>query len=1825
MLKLKEYQVFHPIYEGFKTVIYQAERSSDNTPVIIKTLRSEYPTIEEISRLRHEYNILQSLKIEGIIKPIELTNYQNSLVLVLEYFESQSLKKFVNAEKLDLKQFLNIAIQIAIILDQIHQNQVIHKDIKPQNIIINPKTRQIKIIDFSIATSLEKETQSPMNPNCIEGTLAYMSPEQTGRMNRTLDYRTDFYSLGVTFYEMLTGQLPFDSVDAMELIHCHIAKNPIPLHQLNPELPLTVANIVTKLLAKNAEDRYQSALGLKADLEECLTQLQTTGTIAEFMPGRVDKTGQFLIPQKLYGREAEVETLLQAFERVSLGQSEMMLVSGYSGIGKTCVIQEIHKPIVRQRGYFISGKFDQFKRDIPYAAITQAFQELMRQLLTQNSDEIAVWQEKLLVALGENGQIIIDVIPEVELIIGKQPEVSQFGPTESQNRFNRIFQQFIYVFAQPSHPLVLFLDDLQWADLASLNLIEQLMTDSDSHYLLMIGAYRDNEVSPVHPTIQTLEKIEKAGSAINNIVLQPLDISHVSQLVGDTLSEVAISGNRIFKLAELLYNKTQGNPFFLTQLFKTLASENLLTFNFELNQWQWSIEKIQSLGITDFNIVELVARNIRKLPDNTQRVLKLAACMGNRFNLDALAIVNEKSSTDTTEYLWSALQAGLILPLSNDYKIALLFQPEDKSELLFDKSRVGYKFLHDRVQQAAYSLIPESDKKTTHLKIGQLLWKNTPSENIEENIFDIVNQVNIGQEFISSSQEKEKLAALNLIAGRKAKSATAYEVASRCLNVALDLLPESGWQSHYELTRDIYIETLEAEYLNINFQQAQNLSEIILSKSKSLLEKVQVNELKIPFYLQQNQPNLSLELSLQTLQLLGVFLPKKPQKINILLEFIYTKLIIAKQPIECLATLPLMTDPYKLAAIRILMNAVPAAFMSNPSLFPLIVFKIVSLSIKYGNSPLSAYGYASYALLMCGPLGDIDSGYKFGQLALKLLEIEKVKIKAKILFLINIFVKSWKEPVKDSLPGLIEGFQSGISTGDIEYACYIASGYCQYVLWTGEHLQNVSTTQDKYIFYLQKNKQEVNLEVSQIWNQFVCNLMGNNEIPYCLKGLSFDETTRLSILISTNNKTLLAGVYLSKFILLYLFKDYLGSVKVAKLAEDCQESISGQLNIAQYNFYYSLALLAHYPTTTKTEQKEYLKKVATHQKQMKIWATHAPMNFQHKYELVEAEKARVLGQNETAITYYDRAIKGAKEQGFIQEEALANERAAEFYLACDREKVAKAYMTEAYYCYIRWGAVAKVRDLEETYSYLISRTLPPEFSDLDPTMTTTANRRTTSTSSHSTALDLTTIMKAAQALSGEIVFSELLRKLMTILIENAGATRCSLLTPKTISANQNENDWVISATGIIEGNKLNILNNHQQPETENTTISLPENAVPATIINYVVRTQETVVLNDASHEGIFTKDPYIQQHQSKSILCMPLLNQGQFTGIIYLENNLTTLAFTADRLAVLQILSGQAAVAITNAKLYSEVSQLNQNLEKSNQDLEQANQQLAEYSETLEQKVEERTAELKLAQKQIVATEKLASLGALTAGVAHEIRNPLNFVTSLATLSQDLTSEIAEEVERQAEKLDSESLELINENLTYLKRNVSEINEQGQRANSIIQSMLMHSRSDSSSRQRTDINALVAQALQLAYHSIRAKDPGFNLIIETDYDQSITELEVAFSDLSRALINIIDNACYASHAKLFQVGGDFQPTIVITTKNLDTTAEIHIRDNGMGISKENQEKIFLPFFTTKPPGQGTGLGLSITHEIIVGQHRGNLEVKTELGNYTEFIITLPKI
>ncbi|MDF5715369.1 MAG: serine/threonine-protein kinase PknK [Rhizonema sp. NSF051] len=836
-----DYQIITKIYESANSLVYRACRNQDNQPIILKILKEDYPTPSELTRYKQEYEITRSLNLHSVVKAYDLQKYQNTLVMLLEDFGGESLEILSKWRKFTFAEFLSLAIKVAETLGEIHAANIIHKDINPSNIVFNRETGQIKIIDFGLSTVFTRENPIIKNPNVLEGTLAYMSPEQTGRMNRLLDYSTDFYSLGATFYKLLTDRLPFETTDALELVHCHLAKQPTPPHLLNPAIPKTISNILMKLLAKTTEERYQAAWGLKTDLEECLTQLQTTGQISDFPLGRQDISDKFQIPQKLYGREREIETLLAAFERVASEktddkerktkdnrQIEMVLVTGYSGIGKSVLVQEIYKPITQQRGYFISGKFDQLQRNIPYSAVVYAFQSLVQQLLTESEAQLIQWREKLLAAFGPNGQVIIDVIPEVEQIVGSQPPVQHLEPTESQNRFNLVFQNFIRVFCQRSHPLVIFLDDLQWADSASLKLIELMMTDDQTQYLLLIGAYRDNEVNPKHPLMLTLDRLADEGAIVNKITLGTLNLSQISQLIADALHNDRES---IKPLAELVFHKTSGNPFFVSEFLKVVYQENLLTFDRQQNCWQWDITQIEALRITD-NVVDLMIGKLKKLPESTQQALRLAACVGSSFDLNTLSVIHEKYTTETFADLLPAIQVGLIQPTS---------ELETTSGEVISSSLVilNYKFLHDRVQQAAYALIDSNQKKAVHLRIGRLLLANFNAEEREEKIFTLVEHLNKGQELLSTILEKVDLAILNLRAGKKAKEAIAYTAARQYLMASLDNLPENMWSNYYDIALELHKELSEIEYLNGNFEKCKSLIKISLMQAKSFIDKAE--------------------------------------------------------------------------------------------------------------------------------------------------------------------------------------------------------------------------------------------------------------------------------------------------------------------------------------------------------------------------------------------------------------------------------------------------------------------------------------------------------------------------------------------------------------------------------------------------------------------------------------------------------------------------------------------------------------------------------------------------------------------------------------------------------------------------------------------------------------------------------------------------------------------------------------------------------------------------------------------------------------------------
>ncbi|MEH2342988.1 MAG: AAA family ATPase [Nostoc sp.] len=1539
MDKLLNYRISEQLYAGSRTLVYRAIRESDQLPVVIKLLQQEYPTFNELLLFCNQYTIAKNLDLPGIVHPYSLEPYRNSYALVMEDFGGISLRDWLNkkmaSNQYTLAEFLDIAIALSNILDGLYRHRIIHKDIKPANILINPETKQVKLIDFSIASLLPRETQEIHSPNILEGTLAYLSPEQTGRMNRGIDYRSDYYSLGVTFYELLAGHLPFESNDPMELVHCHIAKQPNQFKIQNSKfkneepIPEVLCGIVMKLMAKNAEDRYQSALGLKFDLEKCLSQLQEIGSIKSFELGERDICDRFIIPEKLYGRQAEVENLLDAFERVSQGSTEIMLVAGFSGIGKTAVVNEVHKPIVRQRGYFIKGKFDQFQRNIPFSAFVQAFRDLIGQLLSETDAQFERWKSKILSALGENGQVMIEVIPELESMIGKQPPAPELSGSAAQNRFNLLFLKFTQVFTASEHPLAIFIDDLQWADSASLNLMHLLMSEADIGYLLLIGAYRNNEVNPVHPLMLTLEEIQKLDATVNRITLLPLDRVSINHLVADTLScSLALAT----PLTELVLSKTKGNPFFSNQFLKALYQDQLITFNFDGGYWECDIAQVRSLTLTD-DVVEFMAIQVEKLSIETQEVLKLAACVGNSFDLTTLAIVYEQSEATTADELWKALQEGLIIPTSDVYKF---YQQHSLVNIQneYGQITITYKFLHDRIQQAAYSLIPDNQKQVTHLHIGRLLQQTTTANERDEKIFAIVNHLNQGAALISDELEQQELAQLNLAAGHKAKSATAYAAALDYFNTGIAMLTSNCWHSQYNLALILYEGATESAYLCTDFEQMEQLADVVLNHAQSWLERVNIYSIKIQACMAQHQQLEALQLARKILKHLGVHLPEQLTPADIQQALRHTQTLLNGRSIESLLELPQIAAPDKKAAMVILSSIISAAYQAAPDLLPLVIFAEFDLSVEYGNAPESTHSYVMYGLTLAAILGDIDAGYRFGQLGMNLMQrIHAPKLTAKTIFAFNCFLRHWQEPAKYTLEGYLQAYSSGLEIGDIEYVALSLMCYCYTAYWSGQELSALRQTIEAHRKVIQQLRQDTCLHTQSIYYQVVVNLFEVVLEPERLLGEYCHEDEIIQLYLKTNQGAGLYQVYFNKLFLSYLFQNYEQALQNAKLAEPYLGAVTGLVMLPLFYFYDALVRLAVYPTASETDQISIIERVRGHEEKLSTWAAHAPSNQAHRHALVIAEKCRVLGAKAEAIEYYDRAIAKAKENEYLNEEALANELAAKFYLEWGKKRIAQEYLINAYYCYTRWGAKAKVDDLEQRYSRLLAPILQQTRSRSDfervslltpnetianidsiTTFHPSVNKSVTSSSNTSVMLDFATVLKASQTLSSEIELDKLLTKLLQVVIENAGADKCALLLLK-------EGRLVVEATAQVG-----------QQSTVLQSIFVEDSAdVPHSLIYAVKRSLQPTVIFDTTLHSVLIADPYIISQQPKSLLCTPIFYQGKLLGILYLENNLMTGAFTSDRVEILNLLCTQAAISLENARLYQQAQNTLENLGQTEQ------------------------------------------------------------------------------------------------------------------------------------------------------------------------------------------------------------------------------------------------------------------------------------------------------
>jgi predicted ATPase/serine phosphatase RsbU (regulator of sigma subunit)/tRNA A-37 threonylcarbamoyl transferase component Bud32 len=1550
MIIISGYQILTQIYESANSEVYRAIRETDGQRVILKVLKQDYPTPAELTRYKQEYEITRTLNQEGVVKAYGLEKYQNTLVMFVEDFGGESLKILTKNKPFSLGEFLSIAIKVATRLGQIHSAQIIHKDINPANIVLNPETQQLKIIDFGISTRLTRENPTLKNPKVLEGTLAYISPEQTGRMNRSLDYRTDFYSLGVTFYELLTVKLPFETDDDLELVHCHLAKQPLFPSEINPLIPPVLANIVMKLMAKNAEDRYQSAWGLKADLENCLQQLESTENIDDFTLATQDISDKFKIPQKLYGREAEIQTLLTAFDRVShqsfsadnkdFRGSKLILIAGYSGIGKSALVREIYKPITEKKGYFIAGKFDQFQRNIPYSAVVQALGELIKQLLTETEAELNQWREKVLANLGVNGQVIIDVIPELELIIGKQPAVPELGANESQNRFNFVFQNFIKVFTQAEHPLALFLDDLQWADGASLKLMQLLMS-GDVQGLFLIGAYRDNEVSPAHPLMLTVDEIAKTGAIIERLFLSPLDLVTVAQLIGDALKTTP---ENVKILAKLVLLKTGGNPFFINEFLRSLYTEKLLQFNRISLSWDWDLDDIKKRGFTD-NVVELMTGKIKRLPPETQDILKIGAAIGNQFDLPLVSAFESTGLRNIIDSLDIAVSENLVMPLDTRENIELALLNTPNYEL------PEYKFVHDRVQQAAYSLIPEDQKQATHLHIGQLLQAKASEIEKEEKLFDIVEHFNLGKGLINQPKEREALAKLNLKAGEKARHSNAYTAAKVYLQIGMELLTANCWKTQYYLTLNLYVTATEVAYLNGDFEAMEHMAAKVFQEARTILDQVKTYEILIIAHIARSQTLNAIDIARDALKQLGVELPTEADQVKIdqALQSLAKKL--QDRSIEELVNLPVMTDIKTQAAIQLLGLLFSAIIQGMPSLMPLLSSMMVSLSLQFGNAPASTVGYLIHGVMLCSVLADVKTGYRFGKLALNLLDrFNAREFKSQILAVFSSWIQHHQEAIRATIPMAKDGYMAGMETGDFLYAGYNLTVCFEGNLYGGVEIDTwEAKLADSSAAFAQVKQYSAQMLLDMTW-QTAKNLRETLSTPDCLIGTAYDETVMIPKHHQDNNVTALGMVYIYKLTLAYLFGNNTDALNYIAQTKQYLMGVSGLIFFPIFHFYASLTHLALFPVQSEIEKADILAQVETHQTTLHQWVQNAPMNYLHKWHLVEAEKYRVLGNKAEAIEHYDRAISLAKEHQFLNEEALANELAAKFYLNWGKEKIAKDYMQSAHYAYTLWGATAKVKDLEKKYPQLFTLTLAT--SRIKGTTTT---RTSTGVDSGAT-LDLATVMKASQAISGEIVLEKLLVSLMKIIIQNAGAQLGYLVL-------ETQGELLIEASGVNDDNITALQ-------------SIPlENHLPVSLVNYVARLKEDVVLKDATKEGNFVNDPYIITHKPQSILCTPLLNQGQLIGIVYLENNLTTGAFTPDRLEVIKLLSGQAAIALENARLYQTLE--NKVAERTAQ-LAEANQEISALNQKLKAENTRLSAELDVAKKlQEMVLPKPAELDAI--------------------------------------------------------------------------------------------------------------------------------------------------------------------------------------------------------------------------------------------------------
>jgi PAS domain S-box-containing protein len=1651
-----------------------------------------------------------------------------------------------------------------------------------------------------------------------------MAPEQTGRMNRSVDSRSDLYALGISFYQMLTGALPFTAADPMEWVHCHIARQPVAPSKRLTDVPAPISTIIMKLLAKAAEERYQTAAGLERDLRRCLAEWQRQGRIDDFPLGQDDIPDRLLIPEKLYGREREVKTLLAAFERiVQSGAPELVLVSGYSGIGKSSVVNELHKALVPPRGLFASGKFDQYKRDVPYATLAQAIQGLIRGLLGKSGAELARWRAVLLEALSPNGRLMIDFVPELKLIIGEQPLVPELAPQDAQRRFQLVFRRLIGVFARAEHPLALFLDDLQWLDAATLDLLEDLLTRSDLRHLMLIGAYRDNEVTAAHPLMRRLDAIKNAGGKVAEITLAPLVRDDLGHLVADALR---CEAQRAAPLAQLVHEKTGGNPFFAIQFISVLTEEGMLSFDHDTARWFWQFDRIHGKGYTD-NVVDLMVAKVTRLSAETQNALQFLACLGNTAEVMNLAIVLGTSEEHVHAALWPAVRQELIERLAG-----------------------GYRFVHDRVQEAVYSLIPEESRAAAHLRIGRLLVSHTPLEKREEAIFEIVNQLNRGVALITSAEEREQVAELNLIAGRRAKASTAYGSALTFLTAGLALLSEDGWEGRHELVFALELNRAECEFLTGALAEAEERLSMLSSRASRLPDFAAVSHLREELFTTLGRSDRAIEVCLDYLRRVGFEWSAHPTKQDVRQEYECLWRKIGSRSIEDLVELPLMTDPEWRATIDVLAAVVSPALFTDENLLCLVICRMANLSLEHGNSDGSGFAYVWLGMILGPQFGEYRAGFRFGKLGLNLVEQRGLnRFQSRVYLIFGHRVIPWTQPIRTGRPLVRRAFEAANKLGDLTFAAYSRDNLITNLLATGDPLGDVQREAEAGLDFARHAR--FGLVIDRITTQLrlIRTLRGLTPMFASFDDTEFDERQFEQYLEEEPHLAIAACWYwIRKLQARFLAGAHASAIAAAANAERLLWTSPSFFELAEYHLYAALTRAALCDAASAADRTTHLEALAAHHRQLRVWAENCPENFLNRAALVAAEIARVEGRELDAEHFYEQAIRSARENGFIHNEAIAFELAARFYAARGFEDFANVYLRNARNGYLRWGADGKVRQLDEMHPHLREAERAPA-----PTSTIAAPVE---------QLDLSTVIKVLQAVSSEIVLEKLLEIIMRTAIAQAGAERGLLIV-------STETEPRIQAEAATRGDSIVVrLRNQTATATE----------LPASVLHHVLRTRESVILDDAAIEPPFADDPYVRERQARSVLCLPLIAQAKLVGALYLENNLTTRAFATARIAVVKLLASQAAIALENARLYRDLAEREAKIRRlvdaniigifisrREGDIVEANdaflkmvgydradlaagrvrwtdltppQWLDSTAGALEEigktgvaqayekeylrkdgsrvpvligsaafdeardkgatfvldLTERKRAEAaaREAGLQLAHANRVATMGQLSATIAHEVNQPIGAAITYAQAGLSW-------------------LRAKPPNLKEARQAFDFVVKSGIRAGEVIDRIRALVKKAPPQKDSLEINEVIVEVVALASREMEKN----GISAQTQLAESLPAIQGDRVQLQQVILNLLINAIEAMSGM-----SEGPQELLISTTKTDSGVLVSVRDSGPGLTPESAERLFEAFYTTKPGG--LGMGLSICRSIVEA-HGGRLWASANERRGAEFQFTLP--